>query len=250
MKRGFLPWYFLFHFHLSFLLLFLAFPLLSACTQDKFEKTREGMVRTQIATRGIRDAKVLAAMREVPRHLFVPKDAIGAAYNDHPLRIGEGQTISQPYIVAFMTEILDLQGSEKVLEIGTGSGYQAAVLSEIVRQVYTIEIKEGLFTKAEKRLKELGYDNVSASFGDGYFGWEKEAPFDCIMITAAVDHVPPPLLGQLVDGGRMVLPLGSPYSIFGQVLVLITKTGEDYRLKEILAVRFVPMTGQALKGAD
>jgi protein-L-isoaspartate(D-aspartate) O-methyltransferase len=189
-------------------------------------------------------------MRQVPRHLFVPKGAIGSAYNDHPLRIGEGQTISQPYIVAFMTELLQLQGSERVLEIGTGSGYQAAVLSEIVKEVYTIEIKEGLFRKAKETLRDLGYGNVVTRSGDGYFGWEEVAPFDCIMITAAVDHVPPPLLVQLVEGGRMVLPLGNPYSFFGQVLVLITKTGEDYKLREILPVRFVPMTGQALEGDD
>jgi protein-L-isoaspartate(D-aspartate) O-methyltransferase len=213
----------------------------------RFKDSREKMVKNQIEARGVADPKVLAAMRTVPRHLFVPKDSIGSAYADHPLRIGEGQTISQPYIVALMTEVLELRGDEKVLEIGTGSGYQAAVLSEIVKQVYTIEIKKVLYERATERLKELDYGHVETRFGDGYYGWEEAAPFDRIMITAAVDHIPPPLLEQLKDGGRMVLPLGSPYSYLGQILVLVTKTGENYRLKEILAVRFVPMTGQALE---
>jgi protein-L-isoaspartate(D-aspartate) O-methyltransferase len=148
-----------------------------------------------------------------------------------------------------MTELLGLRGRERVLEIGTGSGYQAAVLSETAKEVYTIEIKKVLHERATRRLKELGYSNVQTRFGDGYFGWQRSAPFDGIMITAAVDHIPPPLLQQLEDGGRMVLPLGNPYSFFGQVLVVITKRGEDYTLREVLSVRFVPMTGEALEGA-
>ena len=212
-----------------------------------YRRAREAMVSRQIADRGVADKRVLAAMRAVPRHLFVPAAARSAAYGDHPLRIDDGQTISQPYIVAFMTEQLRLTGSERVLEIGTGSGYQAAVLSLVAAEIYSIEIKAGLHRLATAVLEELNFANVNTLFGDGYFGWKEQAPFDCIMITAAVDHVPPPLLAQLVDGGKMILPLGSPYNYFGQSLVLITKKGEDYEMREILPVRFVPMTGRALE---
>jgi protein-L-isoaspartate(D-aspartate) O-methyltransferase len=149
-----------------------------------------------------------------------------------------------------MTEILELDGDESVWEIGTGSGYQAAVLSEIAAKIYTIEIKKVLHQRSTKLLKDLGYTNVKTRFGDGYFGWQEVAPFDAIMITAAVDHIPPPLLLQLKDGGKLILPLGSPYSYLGQILVLVTKTGEDFRLREILAVRFVPMTGKALEKSN
>jgi len=215
----------------------------------RLKKERLRMVDTQIAARGVTDPAVLRAMRSVPRHAFVPRDAVSAAYDDHPLRIGEGQTISQPYIVAFMTELLEPEAGDRVLEIGTGSGYQAAVLAEVVDEVYTIEIKEVLHRRAAEDLRRLGYENVRTRHGDGYFGWEEAAPFDGIMITAAVDHLPPPLLGQLADGGRMVLPLGDPYSLFGQQLVTVTRSGDDFRLHEILAVRFVPMTGEALEGS-
>ncbi len=237
-------------FSSGYLLFFLlTSPILFSQGQEppQFKAARLQMVEKTIENRGISDPKVLEAMRTVPRHRFVPKDSVRSAYADSPLRIGEGQTISQPFIVALMTEILGLEGDESVLEIGTGSGYQAAVLSEIAAQVYTIEIKEVLYKRSTKLLEDLGFRNVKTRFGDGYFGWEEAAPFDAIMITAAVDHIPPPLLAQLKDGGKLVLPLGSPYSYMGQILVLVTKSGEDYRLREILPVRFVPMTGKALE---
>jgi protein-L-isoaspartate(D-aspartate) O-methyltransferase len=206
---------------------------------------RLDMVSRQIAARGIRDKAVLETMRSVPRHLFVPVGMQDRAYIDSPLPIEAGQTISQPYIVALMTELLELEPQQRILEIGTGSGYQAAVLSTLVKEVYTIEIKEVLHRQATETLKELGYENVRTRHGDGYFGWEEQAPFDGIMITASVDHVPPPLLLQLVEGGKIVLPLGHPFSF--QNLVVVTKKGEDYRLRQITGVLFVPMTGKALK---
>lgn len=207
---------------------------------------RQEMVRRDILARGVRDARVLEAMRSVPRHLFVPAALQSQAYDDNPLPIGEGQTISQPYIVALMTELLAPAAGQRILEIGTGSGYQAAVLSPLVAEVYTLEIKPGLSRQAASRLAQLGYANVRARQGDGYFGWAEAAPFDGILITAAVDHIPPPLLGQLRDGGRMVLPLGHPFSY--QNLVVVTRKGEDYTLEEITGVLFVPMTGRALEG--
>jgi protein-L-isoaspartate(D-aspartate) O-methyltransferase len=236
----------------AFLIFSLSSSLLSSQGQEppRFKESRLRMVKNQIQNRGVSNAKVLEAMRTVPRHRFVPKGSVNTAYADRPLRIGEGQTISQPYIVALMTEILELDGDESVLEIGTGSGYQAAVLSEIAAKIYTIEIKKVLHQRSTKLLKDLGYTNVKTRFGDGYFGWQEVAPFDAIMITAAVDHIPPPLLLQLKDGGKLILPLGSPYSYLGQILVLVTKTGEDFRLREILAVRFVPMTGKALEKSN
>jgi protein-L-isoaspartate(D-aspartate) O-methyltransferase len=203
------------------------------------------MVSRQIADRGIEDRAVLEAMRAVPRHLFVPESLQDRAYADSPLPIDAGQTISQPYVVALMTELLELERGQKILEIGTGSGYQAAVLSVLVDEVFSIEIKEILHRQATERLQELGYTNVRTRHGDGYFGWEEEAPFDSIMITASVDHVPPPLLDQLVDGGKIVLPLGHPFSF--QNLVVVTKEGKDYRLRQVTGVLFVPMTGKALE---
>ena len=203
------------------------------------------MVAAQIRARGITDPKVLDAMATVPRHLFVPEDMRDKAYADRPLPIGQGQTISQPYIVALMTECLGLTGGERVLEIGTGSGYQAAILSEIVKAVYSIEIKEALHRQATRLLRSEGYINVETRQGDGYFGWEQAAPFDCIMITASVNHIPPPLLKQLKDNGRLILPLGNPFSY--QNLVLVTKKGDDYRVKQITGVLFVPMTGRAME---
>ncbi len=202
------------------------------------------MVLSQIRLRGISDKKVLKAMSEVLRHGFVPKELASRAYADHPLPIGEGQTISQPYIVALMTESLKLKGPESVLEIGTGSGYQAAILANVTQKVYTIEIKEKLYTKANQILLTLGFTNIKTRHSDGYFGWPEAAPFDCIMITAAIDHIPPPLLKQLKDGGRLILPLGNPFSY--QNLSLVTKHGEDYTVKQITGVLFVPMTGYAL----
>jgi protein-L-isoaspartate(D-aspartate) O-methyltransferase len=210
----------------------------------KYRQAREKMVLSQIRSRGISDNNVLKAMSQVLRHCFVPKELASQAYADHPLPIGEGQTISQPYIVALMTESLELKGHERVLEIGTGSGYQAAILASVAKDVYTIEIKEKLFKKANRTLRSLGYTNIKTRRADGYFGWPEAAPFDCIMITASIDHVPPPLLKQLKDGGRLILPLGNPFSY--QNLSLVTKHGEDYTVKQITGVLFVPMTGYAL----
>lgn len=205
-------------------------------------RRRLRMVKSQIAARGVKDSLVLAAMRKVPRHLFVPDNLQDSAYDDSPLPIGHGQTISQPYIVAFMTECLRLKGGERVLEVGTGSGYQAAVLAEIVDSVYSIEIVDALAAEAKERLQRLGYKNVSVRQGDGYCGWPDRAPFDAIIVTAAPDHVPQPLVDQLKIGGRMIIPVGSIY----QELVLISKE-DQRRVKEeaVLPVRFVPMTGEA-----
>jgi protein-L-isoaspartate(D-aspartate) O-methyltransferase len=211
----------------------------------EFKKARDHMVRTTIKNRGISDPDVLAAMQTVPRHRFVPQNLLSVAYADRPLPIGEGQTISQPYVVALMTEILQPAKDQRILEIGTGSGYQAAVLAQVAKQIYTIEIKKKLYHKANKTLKSLGYNTIKTRHSDGYFGWPEQAPFDAIMITAAIDHIPPPLLKQLKDGGRLALPLGNPFSY--QNLVMVTKQGEDLSVKQITGVLFVPMTGYALK---
>ncbi|MDY6792992.1 MAG: protein-L-isoaspartate(D-aspartate) O-methyltransferase [Thermodesulfobacteriota bacterium] len=228
------------------IIILISIPLFAETAEEppQLKRSRENMVSTQIKSRGISDRNVLAAMSEVPRHLFVPKRLISNAYLDCPLPIGQGQTISQPYIVALMTESLSLTGKEKVLEVGTGSGYQAAILAEIVKDVYTMEIKKKLCKKADNILKLLNFSNVYTHCGDGYFGWETMAPFDCIMITAAVDHIPPPLLKQLKNRGKLILPLGNPFSY--QNLVLITKHGNDFKVKQITGVLFVPMTGYAL----
>jgi protein-L-isoaspartate(D-aspartate) O-methyltransferase len=203
-------------------------------------REREQMVAQQIAARGVRDERTLAAMRKVPRHLYVPAEVAGQAYADHPLPIGHGQTISQPYIVGFMTEALDLDDDETVLEIGTGSGYQAAVLAEIVAQVYTIEIVTPLAEEAGARLKDLGYTNVEVRAGDGYQGWPEAAPFDAIIVTAAAPRIPEPLMEQLGEGGRLVLPVGDEW----QELVVVTRRGDRFEKKRVLPVRFVPMTGE------
>jgi protein-L-isoaspartate(D-aspartate) O-methyltransferase len=195
------------------------------------------MVRTQIAGRGVRDARVLEAMRTVPRHRFVPQRHAKEAYADHPLPIGHDQTISQPYIVAYMTEALGLRGDERVLEIGTGSGYQAAVLSVLVREVYSMEILRPLAEEASERLTRLGYDNVTVLCGDGYLGWPDKAPFDAIIVTAAPPQVPQALVDQLKVGGRMVVPVGKGE----QELVRITRTEEGVSRESLLPVRFVPM---------
>ncbi len=217
----------------------------SAAASSAFKAARQSMVDRQIRDRGVSDDKVLDAMNRVPRHRFIPEKMAGQAYVDHPLPIGEGQTISQPYIVALMTEKLGLTRNSRVLEIGTGSGYQAAVLAEIAGKVFTMEIKKKLYEQSTQVLQSLGYKNVKTRLGDGYFGWADAAPFDGIMITAAVDHIPPPLLEQLKDGGRLILPLGNPFRY--QNLVLVTKKNDDYIVKQITGVLFVPMTGQALK---
>ena len=212
---------------------------------DLFEKKRREMVEKDIKGRGISDNKVLAAMMKVERHLFVDKSLANQAYNDHPLLIGERQTISQPYIVAAMTEAAALKGGERVLEIGTGSGYQAAILAEIAKDVFTVEIKKGLAEEAKERLARLGYKNVYVKCGDGYFGWEEHSPFDVIMITAAVSHIPQPLLDQLKEGGRLIMPLGNPLSY--QRFTVVTKEKGKYITKELGSVIFVPMTGEAQK---
>ncbi len=208
-----------------------------------YEQLRQDMVRRQIAARGVRDASVLAAMRKVQRHLYVPEDKRALAYEDHPVGIGHGQTISQPYIVALMTELLELDGSERVLEIGTGSGYQAAILAEIAKEVYTIEIIEPLAKRAAQILKENGYENVHVRCGDGYQGWPEAAPFDAIIVTAAPDHIPQPLIDQLKVGGIMVIPVG----VYYQELLRIRKTAEGIVKEDIIPVRFVPMTGEAMR---
>jgi protein-L-isoaspartate(D-aspartate) O-methyltransferase len=214
---------------------------------DSFREQRLTMVTRDIRGRGIRDRQVLAAMEKVPRHLLVGEHHRKDAYADHPLPIGEGQTISQPYVVALMTEALKLRPVDRVLEIGTGSGYQAAVLAELVREVWSIEIRQGLAQTAAARLKELGYANVTVKHADGYFGWEERAPFDTIIITAAVNHIPPPLIRQLKEGGRLILPLGS--TVFYQTLTLVTKLkGGELDVQQLDPVAFVPMTGEAQKG--
>jgi len=202
---------------------------------------RERMVAEQIARRGIDDPRVLGAMRRVPRHELVPERVRAQAYDDRPLPIGHGQTISQPYVVAFMTEALELAPSDRVLEVGTGSGYQAAVLAELVRAVWTIEIVAPLAERAAHDLARLGYQNVQVRAGDGYRGWPEHAPFDAIIVTAAPDHVPEPLIAQLAVGGRLVLPVGTGT----QELVLIERTPDGVRRRRLLGVRFVPMTGEA-----
>jgi len=209
------------------------------CSADR-EREREDMVATQVAARGVRDERVLAALRRVPRHLFVPPSVAAQAYEDYPLPIGHGQTISQPYIVGFMTEALSLRGGETVLEIGTGCGYQAAVLAEVAARVFTIEIVAPLAAEAAERLRRLGHANVRVRAGDGYLGWPEEAPFDAIVVTAAAPRVPEPLLQQLRDGGRLILPVGEET----QDLVLVTRHGARFEERRVLAVRFVPMTGK------
>src|SRR5262245_60835707 len=206
-----------------------------------FAIERERMVEEQIEARGVRDSRVLAALRAVPRHEFVPPEERAHAYRDGPLPIGYGQTISQPYIVAVMTELLELSSDEKVLEIGTGSGYQAAVLAQLAREVYTIEIVPELARRAEADLHRLGYSNVQVRHGDGYRGWPEHAPFDAIVVTAAPEHVPQPLVDQLAVGGRLVLPVGDVF----QDLVLVTRDAAGVRQDRLLGVRFVPMTGEA-----
>jgi len=203
-----------------------------------FARHREAMVTSQIEARGVTSPAVLAAMRKVPRHLFVPPDLWNEAYADSPLPIGYHQTISQPYIVAYMSEVLEVEPSHKVLEIGTGSGYQAAVLGELAREVFTIEIVPELGERARALLSSLGYRNVRTRVGDGYLGWPEQAPFDRIIVTAAPDHVPPPLVEQLAVGGRMVIPVGS----WSQDIVILSKTNSGVVERRTIAVRFVPLT--------
>lgn len=224
--------------------LFMAPWLVIAQGSDKYERLHAKMIE-EIIKRGVTDKQVLAAMEAVKRHLFVPKRLGVMAYADHPLPIGEGQTISQPHLVALMTQELLLDSHDKVLEIGTGSGYQAAILGEIVDSVYTIEIKSKLAEQAARRLQSQGYSNIQSKCADGYFGWPEHAPFDAIIITCAVNHVPPPLLEQLKVGGRMILPLGS--TLYYQVLIRLSKFEHDVKVEYLGVVAFVPMTGKAEK---
>jgi protein-L-isoaspartate(D-aspartate) O-methyltransferase len=231
---------------LSAFLFFITVPIIwsEGVPEDPvYRELRERMVAEQLQSRDITDTRVLEVMRSLPRHLFVPEGMQGEAYGDCPVRIGEGQTISQPYVVALITQELNLTGKEKVLEIGTGSGYQAAVLSPLAREVYSIEIREPLANRAALTLESLGFTNIKTRHADGYFGWSEYAPFDRIIITASVDHIPPPLLEQLVDGGRMILPLGNAFGF--QNLVLVVKEGGNVRITNITGVLFVPMTGEA-----
>lgn len=217
----------------------------NAVQTDDMTIQRKRMVKEQIISRGVEDKRVLDAMSKIPRHLFVAGSLRNRAYGDHPLPIDEGQTISQPYVVAMMTEALDLKSTDRALEIGTGSGYQAAVLAEIVKEVYSIEIKEGLSKRAGELLNRLGYKNIKTKYADGYFGWEEYAPFDAIIITASANHIPPPLIKQLKDGGRLIIPLGS--TLYYQVLTLAEKKGNDLDVRQMGGVAFVPMTGEAQK---
>ena len=217
----------------------------STATEDQYVLKRQQMVVQDIKGRGIKDPVVLEVMDNMPRHLFVDPAYRNQAYADHPLPIGEGQTISQPYVVALMTEALRLRPGDRVLEIGTGSGYQAAVLSEIVKEVYTIEIRKPLADRAQKTLADLGRRNVTAKVGDGYFGWAEQAPFDAIIVTASANHIPPPLIEQLREGGRLIVPLGS--TVYYQMLTLATKRKGELDVEQICPVAFVPMTGEMLK---
>jgi protein-L-isoaspartate(D-aspartate) O-methyltransferase len=222
----------------SVLLLGVAAWTVGADRDAAYDKARERMVRAQLEGRGISDPVTLEAMASVPRHLFVSSKLASEAYTDGPLPIGFGQTISQPYIVAFMTETARPGPKKKILEVGTGSGYQAAVLAETGAEVYTIEIIPELAESASARLRRLGYAGVHVKQGDGYFGWEEHAPFDAVVVTAAAPFVPPPLLDQLKTGGRMVIPVGSPFLL--QTLMLVEKGEEETVSRSLMPVRFVP----------
>jgi protein-L-isoaspartate(D-aspartate) O-methyltransferase len=232
------------------LYIFMMMLILSCAGKSESNKSDEDyaflrlkMVETQIERRNIKDKAVLEAMRQVPRHLFVPKEYRSEAYTDGPLPIGHGQTISQPYIVAIMTELLQIDSTSKVLEIGTGSGYQAAVLAEIADSVFSIEIIPALAYRADSLLDSLGYANAEVRAGDGYLGWPEEAPFDAIIVTAAAPKIPQPLIDQLAVNGRMVIPVGE----FSQDLMLLTKTEKGVLQRSVIPVRFVPMTGEIQK---
>lgn len=208
--------------------------------EDPYRENRETMVRQQIEKEGIKMPAVLSAMRTVKRHLFVPLSMKLYAYSDRPLPIGYGQTISQPYIVAYMTAAIQPKPDFKVLEIGTGSGYQAAVLATIIKEVYTVEIIEALGNSAAERLKALGYENITVKVGDGYDGWKEHAPYDAIVVTAATEYIPPPLLQQLKENGKMIIPVGSPFQT--QWLMLVTKKNGKISTQRLLPVAFVPFT--------
>lgn len=223
-------------------LILILFLILALGFQERtdYKAAREKMVNSQIKARDIQNRLTLAAMQTVPRHKFVPEKLLSSAYFDSPLPIGYGQTISQPYIVAFMTETIKPKKDFKVLEIGTGSGYQAAILANIVDSVYTIEIIEALYDQAKMRLNELNYHNIFVKNADGYYGWEEKGPFDAIVVTAAAEFVPPPLIAQLKDGGKMIIPVGTPFTT--QQLLLIEKKEGKIKTKNLMFVRFVPFT--------
>jgi protein-L-isoaspartate(D-aspartate) O-methyltransferase len=206
--------------------------------EKNFSLLREKMVKEQIERRGIVEPSTLSSMRKVQRHLFVPENMVDYSYDDRPLPIGYGQTISQPYIVAYMTEIIKPRADFNVLEIGTGSGYQAAVLSGIVKEVYSIEIIDSLGNQARNRLDKLNYKNIHVRLGDGYHGWQDKAPFDAIIVTAASEHIPPPLISQLKENGRMIIPVGSPFMT--QQLMLVEKRKGRIRTSSMIPVQFVP----------
>jgi len=221
-------------------IILLCIAFLFAFQEDPFRQKRDEMVLQTIERRGVTSEAVLKSMRKVKRHLFVPENVIANAYEDRPLPIGYGQTISQPFIVAYMTEIINPKPQYKVLEIGTGSGYQAAVLAEVVKEVYTIEIIPDLGNAASARLQKLGYNNVNVKITDGYFGWPEHGPYDAIVVTAAAEFVPPPLLEQLRDGGKIIIPIGAPF--MNQNLMLIEKNGKKITTKNLMPVAFVPFT--------
>ncbi|NND32537.1 MAG: protein-L-isoaspartate(D-aspartate) O-methyltransferase [Saprospiraceae bacterium] len=222
------------------LICFLAFSTTSLLSQQSFVVLRQNMVTRQIKERGIENPSVLKAFRAVKRHLFVPPELRERAYDDRPLPIGYGQTISQPYIVAYMTDAIHPQRDFKVLEVGTGSGYQAAILAEIIDSVFTIEIVKPLAASAKSRLEKLHYQNIYVKFGDGYYGWKEHAPFDAIVVTAAADFVPPPLIEQLKEGGTLIIPVGSPFTT--QRLMQINKKMGKTTSRSLIPVRFVPFT--------
>jgi len=234
---------------LGVLIFFSAMPLQNAwadedagCPQHAYEKERACMVEEQIRVRGVKSLPVLEAMKKIPRHCFVPKGFRDEAYDDHPLPIGMGQTISQPYIVALMTELLDLKPTDRVLEIGTGSGYHSAVVSMLVKELYSMEIYQGLGDPARTRLMELGYNNVKVRIGDGFYGWKEHAPYDAILVTAAASEIPPPLVQQLDKGGKMCIPVGGIYLV--QNLMLVTKDiNGSISTRSVLPVAFVPLLG-------
>ena len=234
------------------ILILLLCATIPANAMEDYRQARQAMVNTIAADvrqtsmyldQEALDPRVMAAMAKVPRHAFVPADEVKHAYENRPLPIGHGQTISQPYIVAIMTDLVKPKPGQRILEVGTGSGYQAAILAKLVDQVYTMEIIEPLAASAEQRLAKLGYRNVHVRVGDGYYGWAKEAPFDAIVVTAAASHIPPPLLQQLKPGGRMVIPVGSRFMV--QQLVVVEKNDEGtFTTHQILPVQFVPLTGK------
>jgi protein-L-isoaspartate(D-aspartate) O-methyltransferase len=226
-------------------------PVSAALAKARSERVgeRDAMIAEALVAQGVRDPVVLRAMRDCPRHAFVPQEVLGEAYGNRPLPIGEDQTISQPTVVGSMTEELRLLPTSRVLEIGTGSGYQAAVLAEITPHVLTIEIKAGLAARAERTLRDLGYASVRVRHGDGYHGWPEEAPFDAILVTAAAPHVPPPLVRQLKPGGRLVIPIGPPFQ--RQDLVLVEKDEDGrVRTRSLYGVAFVPLTGSLGREGD